>query len=291
MSTGTKPVPAARGRLVRTASLVLVTVAALLVPLVAGTAQAAKAPAVVDRTMSDTRIVESSRSSAAATATACCGPSNDSGGGPVLYAIAARPVRPSATYTVTGASAKDWEAHGRGAQLGQHPLHLHRRHRRQRQEAHRPSPCTASSSRAPSPRPARSRTRRGRSSTPTAPHNAETMLVNPTTLRIYIVTKDPKGGAIYAAPATLSTTATNVLTKVVSDVPVTLSRRCLPRRRPVRPARLRAGLPVQDQAGRDADGFRDAGVRASRSAPASSAGTVFTGEEGRGSKIWRVPLP
>ena len=51
---------------------------------------------------------------------------------------------------------------------------------------------------------------------PDGPHDAEALLVHPRTGRVYIVTKDPKGGAIYAAPPELVAGATAEATKVAS---------------------------------------------------------------------------
>ncbi len=44
--------------------------------------------------------------------------------------------------------------------------------------------------------------------------NAEAVLVHPVTGRVYVVTRNATGGAVYAAPETLSTTSTNTLTRV-----------------------------------------------------------------------------
>ena len=52
-------------------------------------------------------------------------------------------------------------------------------------------------------------------------HNAEAMMVNPADHRVYIITKSSPAG-IYQAPASLSTTSVNVLTKIAS-VPAGLS--------------------------------------------------------------------
>ncbi len=45
-------------------------------------------------------------------------------------------------------------------------------------------------------------------------HDAEALMVHPTTGRVYVVSKAASGAAIYQAPATLSTTKSNKLTKV-----------------------------------------------------------------------------
>ena len=49
-------------------------------------------------------------------------------------------------------------------------------------------------------------------------HNAEALLVHPKTGRLYVVTKNSSGGAVYRAPAQLRTGAVNILTKV-ADAP------------------------------------------------------------------------
>ncbi|TDD43119.1 hypothetical protein E1263_41870 [Kribbella antibiotica] len=49
---------------------------------------------------------------------------------------------------------------------------------------------------------------------PDGAHDAETLLVEPESQQLYIVTKSTKGGAIYAAPASPSREGTNRLTKV-----------------------------------------------------------------------------
>lgn len=51
---------------------------------------------------------------------------------------------------------------------------------------------------------------------PDGPRNAEALMVHPVTGRLYVVSKGRVGGAIYVAPSTLSTTTTNVLTKVAA---------------------------------------------------------------------------
>ncbi len=51
---------------------------------------------------------------------------------------------------------------------------------------------------------------------PDGRHNAEGLMVHPVTGRVYVVSKSPFGGAIYAAPPVLSTTSVNRLTRVAS---------------------------------------------------------------------------
>lgn len=53
---------------------------------------------------------------------------------------------------------------------------------------------------------------------PDGPHNAEALLVDPRSKRVHIVTKEPDGGTMYAAPRELSTRHPNLL-KPVADAP------------------------------------------------------------------------
>lgn len=54
---------------------------------------------------------------------------------------------------------------------------------------------------------------------PDGPHNAEALLVDPRTDRLHIVTKEPEGGTVYAAPRELSTERTNLLHAVAEAPP------------------------------------------------------------------------
>ncbi|GIH69078.1 hypothetical protein [Sphaerimonospora thailandensis] len=49
---------------------------------------------------------------------------------------------------------------------------------------------------------------------PDGAHDAETLLVDPRSQQLYVVTKSPKGGNVYRAPAEMSETGTNALTLV-----------------------------------------------------------------------------
>lgn len=288
MSAGTKTVRVARARPVRTASLALLGLAALVVATVVaagpGTASAAPAPAVVDRVLSDTRIVESSSLVRSAYGNDVLWTANDSGGGPVLYAIG-KSGATVATYTVTGASAHDWEAMAGASSGSTHYLYIgdigDNASKRTTIAVHRVV------------EPATPKTGTLTPTTwvfryPDGAHNAETLLVNPSTLRIYIVTKSTAGGAIYLAPATLSTTSTNVLTKI-GTAPATLSDGAfLDSTRLVLRGYERAYLYSKLGATPVAFGMPQPGESIT---PGYVAGTVFTGEEGVKSKVWRVTLP
>ncbi len=55
---------------------------------------------------------------------------------------------------------------------------------------------------------------------PDGPHDAETLLCDPTTGRLYVATKSPLGGTLYAAPAKLDPTGPNELEPVGDVLPI-----------------------------------------------------------------------
>ncbi|MCI0686594.1 MAG: hypothetical protein L0Y54_05070 [Sporichthyaceae bacterium] len=123
------------------------------------------------------------------------------------------------------------------------------------------------------------------------PRDAEAMLVDPGTNRIYIVSKGARGGAVYAAPTNLSTSKVNVLRRVAEA-----------------PAMITDGAFAPDGsrlALRDyvfAHVYNEAGSRIARlTLPIQSQGesvtysrdgrSLLSGSEGPNAKVWRVPLP
>jgi len=275
-----------RMRSVTTTATVLAGLAAalLLGPGAGGPASAAPAPAVVDRTLSDTRIVESSSLVKSAVTTGMLWTSNDSGGGPVLYAIGANGST-LATYTVQNASAHDWEGMAAASSGSTHYIYIGDIGDNGKKRT------TIAVHRVVEPTPVKNGTLTATTFTfryPDGPHNAETLLVNPATLRIYIVTKDPKGGVIYAAPTSLSTTGVNTLTRV-GTAPVTISDGAfLDGTRLVLRGYERAYLYAKMGATPVTFGMPQPGESI---CPGFAAGTVYTGEEGVRSKVWRVTLP
>ena len=213
---------------------------------------------------------------------------NDSGGGTYLYAIGAKG-ETTATFNLGNASHKDWEGMAQDTSGGVSYLYLgdigDNGAKRTSIFIHKVREPAVSAA--------------GGTLTPTTygfkysdgPHNAEAMMVNPTTHRIYVVTKirATKGlGAIYAAPTTLSTTKVNVLTKVRQRT-VWSVRRGLAGQRVVHPARLRVRLALQvDRLHTDpVPGPAQGRVRGTGLQPELH----FVGSEHRYSSIWRVALP
>lgn len=123
------------------------------------------------------------------------------------------------------------------------------------------------------------------------PRDAEAMLVDPGTNRIYIVSKQASGGAFYAAPLQLSTTKVNVLKKVAKAPAMITDAAFSPDGSRivlrdyvfayvfVRPNNelARLTLPVQSQ-GESITYTRDGRY-------------LLSGSEGAHSKVWKVPLP
>ncbi len=248
------------------------------------TATAAPAPAVADRVLSDQRIVESSSLARSALFKNLLWTANDSGGGPVLFAIGTNGST-LATYSVNNVSAKDWEGMASASSGSYHWLYIgdigDNGKKRPTIAVHRVVEPTSLKNGSLNVTTWTFRY-------PDGPHNAEALLVNPSTLRIYIVTKDKAGGAIYAAPATLSTTATNVLVKVGS-APATLSDGAfLDGTRLVLRGYERGYLYAKLGATPVTFGLPQPGESIT---PGYAAGTVYTGEEGKGSKVWRLTLP
>ena len=123
------------------------------------------------------------------------------------------------------------------------------------------------------------------------PRDAEAMLVDPGTNRIYIVSKQAGGGAFYAAPQQLSTTKVNVLKKVAAAPAMVTDGSFSPDGSRivlrdyvfayifVRPDNelARLTLPVQSQ-GESITYTRDGRY-------------LLSGSEGAHAKVWKVPVP
>jgi hypothetical protein len=123
------------------------------------------------------------------------------------------------------------------------------------------------------------------------PRNAEALLVDPRSNRLYVATKAESGGGLYRAPARLDPAGINLLHRIARVPPVVTDGAFLPGGRGfvlrdyqqahvyTRPGR-RVGsfdLPLQFQG---------------ESLAATADGrSVLVGSEGPDSELWRVPLP
>jgi hypothetical protein len=212
-----------RSRLAATAAVGALLASAFATGPAPAVAQASSAPAgkVVQtaatkvRTLQDPRITESSSLARSLYRKSRWWTANDSGGGTTLYAIgkSGKTVR---RFELTGASHLDWEGMARSVIGGVSYLYVgdigDNGKKRSSIFVHRVK----------EPKPGRPSGSLNKYKTyefryPDGPHNAEGLMVQTRTHRIYIVSKG-KGavGAIYRAPSTPSTTAVNTLKRVGS---------------------------------------------------------------------------
>lgn len=179
------------------------------------TASVAHTAATKVRTLQDARITESSSLARSRYRKGRLWTANDSGGGTTLYAVgrAGKTVR---TFDLTGASHRDWEGMARSVSGGVSYLYIgdigDNGKKRSSIFVHRVK----------EPKPGRPSGSLTKYKTyefryPDGAHNAEGLMVQPRTHRIFVVSK-VKGaeGAIYRAPSTPSTTSVNTLQRVRS---------------------------------------------------------------------------
>lgn len=242
--------------------------------------------ATVTRTLKDPDIVESSGLARSRYSDTRLWTHNDSGGGSTIYAIG-RTGRTTATYELADAIHWDWEGMASAKRDGVSYLYLgdigDNRTQRSSIFVHRvrePRPWAPDGSLNP-------RTYELRY--PDGAHDAETLMVRPRTLRLYVVSKvGDRSGAIYVAPRTLSTQQPNRLRRIASAPSGLTDGVFLDRHRFVLRGYRTAWL------------YRSIGGRSKKFSLPSSGESItsawrrnhiFIGSEGRYSDIWRVRLP
>ncbi|HEV2917868.1 MAG TPA: hypothetical protein VG673_01285, partial [Actinomycetota bacterium] len=195
------------------AGLVATALLGLVLP---ASAQEVEGAAVAVR-LEDPRIQESSGLALSRRHPAVLWTHNDSGGGPQLYAVGPDG-RTLATLTLAGVEARDWEAMAAG-----------------RDDRGRPALFVGDIGdnqdlwpevavyRVAEPTRLRDATVpavRYRLRYADGPRNAEALLVDPRSNRLYVATKSSDGGGLYRAPARLRTDQVNVLHRVARVPPV-----------------------------------------------------------------------
>lgn len=198
-----------------TAGATLALGAVALVTLTAASSDAA-ASATLDRRIKDATVTESSGLAHSTYDRSTMWTHNDSGSKPRVFAVG-QDGATQAVVTLTNAASKDWEdiAAGPNHTLWVGDIGDNDKTRSSIQVYRFTEPATLATQ-------SLSATRFDLTY-PDGKHNAEAMMVHPTTGRVYVATKSPSGGAIYAAPASLSTSGNNTMTKVASGTPVKIT--------------------------------------------------------------------
>jgi hypothetical protein len=213
---------------------------------------------------------------------------NDSGDHPRLYAVGAEG-RTVATLILAGVDARDWEALAAG-----------------RDDRGRPALFVGdigdnngvwpdvSVYRVPEPARLRDVTVpavRYRLRYPDGSHDAEALLVDPRSNRLYVATKDVAGGGLYRAPAPLRTDRVNVLRRVARVPPAVTDGAFLPGGRGLVLRDYQAAY-VYTAPGRRVGAFELPLQFQGESLTVTADGrSVLAGSEGPESEVWRVPIP
>jgi hypothetical protein len=232
----------------------------------------------------DERISESSGLAVSALHRGVVYTHNDSGGRPAIFAVGADG-RTRAVLTLRGAAARDWEAlaPGRDRTLWAGDIGDNGGRWEEIRVYRVGEPRTLRSGDVSWAR-FRLRYEDGR-------HDAETLLVDPRTGQLYVVSKAESGAGVYAAPRDLRTGKVNVLRRVADAPPTVTDGAFLPDGQHV-VLRGYGSATVLDRRWRTVTTFGVPLQRQGESLAAVRDGTaVVVGSEGRGSDVWRVPLP
>src|SRR5215218_1034209 len=266
---------------------VLLAAAALLALAVPVSAQEVEGAEVVLR-LQDPRIVESSGLALSRRHPRVLWTHNDSGDKARLYAVGADG-RTLATLTLAGAEARDWEALAAG-----------------RDDRGRPALFVGDIGdndgvwpevavyRVVEPAELRDVTVpavRYRLRYPDGSHDAEALLVDPHSNRLYVATKSLAGGGLYQAPVRLRTGQVNVLRRVARVPPIVTDGAYLPDGRAF-VLRDYQQAHVYTRPGRRVGAFELPLQYQGESITVTADGrSVLAGSEGPDSEVWRVPLP
>jgi hypothetical protein len=232
----------------------------------------------------DPRITESSGLAVSARHDSVVYTHNDSGDRPVLYAVGPDGGT-RAVLTLRGTSARDWEAlaPGRDGTLWVGDI-----------GDNRGSWNEIRVYKVDEPRVLRSADvgwTRYRLRYEDGARNAEALLVDPRTGRLYVVSKQDKGASIYAAPLQLRSDGVNVLRRVAGAPAEVTDGAFLPDGSRL-VLRGYFSAVVLDRSWRTVTSLTVPLQPQGESLAATRDGTaVLVGSEGRSSQVWRVPLP
>jgi hypothetical protein len=266
------------------AVLVLAALACLAPPAAAQQVEGAE----VAVRLEDPRILESSGLTLSRRHPAVLWTHNDSGGGPELYAVGSDD-RTLATLTLAGVEARDWEALAAGRDDRGRPA-LFVGDIGDNQDLW-PEVAVYRVTEPARLRDATVAAVRYRLRYADGPRDAEALLVDPRTNRLYVATKNSDGGGLYRAPSRLRTDQVNLLHRVARVPPVVTDGAFAPDGgsfvlRDYQSAYVyttpghRAGeLPLPPQ------------YQGESLTVAADGHSLLVGSEGPASEVWRVPLP
>jgi hypothetical protein len=272
----------------RRAAAVLAAMLAAVAPLGAAPAAGAAQEGELALRLEDPRIVESSGLAVSGRHGAVIWTHNDSGDAARLFAVGGDG-RTLAELRLAGAAARDWEALAAGRDdRGRPALFVgdigDNQATREEMAVYRVTePAALGDATVPA--------RRYRLRYADGPRDAEALLVDPRSNRLYVASKEAAGGGLYQAPARLRTDRVNLLRRVAEVPPVVTDGGFFPDGRGfvlrdyqaahvfAAPDRLVGSFPLPLQ------------VQGESIAVWFDGGSVLSGSEGPASDIWRVPVP
>jgi hypothetical protein len=126
---------------------------------------------------------------------------------------------------------------------------------------------------------------------PGGPTNAESLLTDPATGRLYVATKDVFGGRLYAAPARLSATTPNRLRPVGPVLPIATDGAFFPDGKHLVLRDYSRAVVYSFPALEEVGSFRLPDQDQGEGIAVAADGAVFVSSEGQREPVLRVPLP
>ncbi|MDO7867717.1 hypothetical protein [Nocardioides jiangxiensis] len=126
---------------------------------------------------------------------------------------------------------------------------------------------------------------------PDGPHDAETLLAQPRTGRLFVVSKSPLGGAVYAAPAELRSTGENQLVKVATAPALATDGSFLPDGHHVLVRNYVMATVLTVPGWQPVAAFRLPEQKQGEGLGVRADGTVFLSSEGADQPVLRLDLP
>jgi hypothetical protein len=238
--------------------------------------------------LADPRILESSGLALSRRHPAVLWTHNDSGGGPELYAVGPDG-RTRATLTLAGAGARDWEAVAAGRDDRGRPA-LFVGDIGDNQDLW-PEVAVYRVTEPAQLRDATVAAARYRLRYADGSRNAEALLVDPRSNRLYVATKEADGGGLYRAPARLRTGRVNLLHRVVRVPPIVTDGAFAPDGRSFVLRDYQTAY-VYTAPGHRVGEFPLPPQYQGESLTVTPDGrSVLVGSEGPDSEVWRVPIP